>query len=314
MAFSPTRPDRARLARVPFGDAWLALDSPRAGEMCDVLDVRVRLAMYRLLVESCAGFGAHDERSPFWGYASQLAWQHRSGRLGDPRGFAIDAASWWGACNYALSVVPYAFAAELGRVPALRFAAVPESYRVVRAVWRDAFAAMQAGDGDHARVALWRAHVASIAAACARHGADLAALPAEEQRFARGWIRMVDLFGAAAIRTDLELLVQDSGALPSRVLAAGDLADLPRAERSSARRVCALADRPSLRWRAELALWRRSMRSRSARAESSQLFTLFLGHTRSVRGGLRALAYATLPVFVLDSRAIRLTTRAWWNW
>jgi len=47
----------------------------------------------------------------------------------------------------------------------------------------------------------------------------LAALPADEQRFARGWIRMVDLFGAAALRTDLAYLASHgTGALPGRML------------------------------------------------------------------------------------------------
>src|SRR5437016_3985991 len=116
MAFAATRPDRERLARVPFGDAWLALAEPDESVACDPHSMRARLAMYRLLVEhghSHGAFGAHDELSPFWGYASQLAWQHASGRLGDARRDAIDPASWWGACNYALSVVPYVAAAGL---------------------------------------------------------------------------------------------------------------------------------------------------------------------------------------------------------
>ena len=292
-----------------FGDAWLALADPSDRGACDPFDVRDRLALYRLLVErgnATGAFGAHDELSPFWGYASQLAWQHRSGRLGDPATTTIDPASWWGACNYALSVVPYAAAVALGIVPSLRFASPPRVYDPALAEWRDAFAVIHAargddpGDGDRVRVATWRAHLASISIACALHRAELAALPIEEQRFAHGWVRMVDLFGAAAIRTDLARLADErDAALPSRVLDA--IADLPRAERSMARRVSALAARPHWRWLAELTAWRRTMRSRSARAESSALLAIFVGRAGSnwpLR--FRALAYATLPVAVID--------------
>ncbi|HTR54903.1 MAG TPA: Leg1-related protein [Kofleriaceae bacterium] len=310
MAFSSTRPDRSRLARVPFGDDWLALADPsdRAGSACDPMAVTDRLAMYRLLVERSGphgALGAHDELSPFWGYASQLAWQHRSGRLGDASSSMIDPASWWGACNYALCVVPYAAAAALGVVPGLRFPVPSREYDAALAAWRIAFEVLGAQDVDldRARVATWRAHLASISIACARHRTELATLAADEQRFARGWVRMVDLFAAAAIRTDLVRLADegDGGALPSRVLDARGIDDLPRAERSTVRRIFALADRPRLRWRAELTLWRRTMRTRSARAESSALLSLFVGRTRSAWPlRLRAFAYATLPVAVID--------------
>ena len=308
MPFVANRPDRARLAHLSFGETWLALDDPSDHGSCDPFDVRDRLALYRLLVERGnphSALGAHDELSPFWGYASQLAWQHRSGRLGAASSSAIDPASWWGACNYALCVVPYAAAAALGVVPALRFAPPAREYDGALASWRRAFAVLGARDVDldRARVATWRAHLTSISIACARHRAELAALPAEEQRFARGWVRMVDLFAAAAIRTDLVRLADegDGGALPSRVLDARGIADLPRAERSMVRRISALADRPPVRWRAELTLWRRTMRSARARAESSALLSLFVGRARSTWPlRLRALAYATLPVAVID--------------
>ena len=107
-------------------------------------------------------FGRHDEHSPFWGYASQLAWQHRSGRLGREDG-AIATDSWWGACNHALSVVPYVAAMRVGLVPALPIAAPPR-FVPVMAAWRDAFAAMTRTapvDHDRVSVAIWRAHLAS---------------------------------------------------------------------------------------------------------------------------------------------------------
>ncbi len=291
--FDPTRPDRALLAGVPFGDAWLEL----AAAPSDPREVTSRLAMYRLLIErgnAHGAFGPNDALSPWWGYASQLAWQHRSGRLGGAR---ITEGSWWGACNYALSVVPYVAAARLGLVPPLD-ARVPADYDAALASWRvalDAARAPRAGDDlEPARIAIWRAHVASIAIAVGRHRAELHAMPPLEQRFARGWVRMVDLFGAAALRTDLERLVGGSGALPGRVLADdATLAALERAERRTAKRVLALADRPRWRWAIEVRAWRRMMRTRPARDEAESLIGGLLGGDR--RAQLRALRYLAQP-------------------
>ena len=112
--FAAARPDPDRIARIAFGGDWTSLD-PDVLAGGDVLDVRVRMGMYRLLVERTnpdGTYGAHDELHPFWGYASQLAWQARSGRLG-PAAPVIERDSWWGACNYALSVVPYVAAMQL---------------------------------------------------------------------------------------------------------------------------------------------------------------------------------------------------------
>lgn len=275
--FSPSRPDPLRLARLPFGEDWLALGDP-AALAGGAMDVRTRLAMYRLLVERTSdACGAHDELNPFWGYASQLAWQHRSGRLGRA-GHAIEDSSWWGACNYALSVIPYVAAMERDLVPRLAIEPAP-AYATVMPRWHAALGLLEAGgDLDAIRLAVWHAHLASITLAVRMHAAQHAALPAAEQRFARGWVRMVDLFAAAGLRTDLETLVASGGgALPSRVLHGEDIADLPRHERSTVRRVGALADRPVWRWRVELAVWRRVMRTREAREDVDRLLAGLLG-------------------------------------
>ena len=295
-------PDPARLSRLPFGDDWLAAGGPTAA----VHDVHARMAMYRALVEqtnSHGAFGAHGELNPFWGYASQLAWQHRSGRLGDVP-HAIAETSWWGACNYALSVVPYVAAMHLGVVPRLPIDVEPH-YAEVMPAWHEAFREMRelrpGGDHDAVRVAVWRAHLASITLAVRVHARAHRALPSAEQRFARGWVRMVDLFAAAGIRTDLDKLVETGGgALPSRVLDGGSIEDLPRHERSTIRRVSALADRPPLRWAIDVGVWRRMMRTRAARAESERLLAGMLGHGKDVWPvRARALAYAALPARVI---------------
>jgi len=293
MTFS-SRHDPARLARVAFGEEWLALD-PASLASADAMDVRVRMGMYRLLVENMNPHGAmgpHDELSPFWGYASQLAWQARSGRLGTSA-YAIDAASWWGACNYALSVVPYVAAMQLGLVPSLGVA-MDTDYVGVMAAWHTAFRAITARACDHdlVRLTVWRAHLESITLAVRRHEREYRALPEAEQRFARGWVRMVDLFAAAAVRTDLEKLIETGGgALPSRVLRAGDpLEDLSRHERSTVRRVGELADRPGWRWAIEMRVWRRMMRTRPARLDAENMLAGMFGKDRWA-AGKRALGY-----------------------
>lgn len=289
-----SRPDPVRLARVAFGPDWLALDSAQLATG-DVMDVRVRMGMYRLLVERTnvrGTFGPHDELSPFWGYASQLAWQARSGRLG-AHAPAIERGSWWGACNYALSVVPYIAAMQAGIVPALPIEE-DRGYAPAIGSWHVAIRALldDAGDHDRARVAVWRAHLESITFAVRRHAREFSSLPPAEQRFARGWVRMVDLFAAAAVRTDLEKLIETGGgALPSRILRAGDLdADLSRHERSTVRRVGELADRPPWRWALEMRIWRRLMRTRAARVDAESLLAGMFGKDRW-GAARRALGY-----------------------
>lgn len=304
MSFEASRPDPARLARMPFGDDWLGLVDPMDLVQADPMDARVRMGMYRHLIERLnphGRFGKHDELSPFWGYASQLAWQQRSGRLGGS-GHAIADGSWWGACNYALSVVPYVAAMQLELVPRLPIA-MPGFVSVMPA-WHAALRALVDRDADHdtARVLVWAAHLASITLAVANHDVAFQALPLDEQRFARGWVRMVDLFAAAAVRTDLDKLVETGGgALPPRMLREDDPLDtFHRHEKSTVRRVGELADRPSWRWTMEVRVWRHIMRTRAARADAEQLLAGMLGKHERWPATVRAIAYATLPARIVE--------------
>lgn len=284
-----------RLARLPFGDDWRACGDPTP----DVYDVRSRLAMYRQLVESTSArgtFGADAELHPFWGYASQLVWQNRSGRLGATPD-RIEPTSWWGACNYSLSVVPFVAAMQLGLVPAIDLLH-DRAYDAVLPAWHDAFAVLTSSDDlDAIRLAVWRAHRDSITLAVRLYTDEHRLLPRAEQRFVDGWTRMVDLFAAAGLRTDLDKLVDiGGGALPSRLLDDRVLAELPRPERSTARRVSSLADRPAWRWMLDLVVWRRIMRTKEARQDVDRLLAAMLGSGDEVwRGRMRALAYAVLP-------------------
>jgi hypothetical protein len=276
----------ALLARIPFGDEWRALPDLTTRTACDPHDVTVRMGLYRLLIERCntrGALGAHHELSPFWGYASQLAWQRRSGRLSTERANAIDPSYWWGSCNYALSVVPYLAAAQLRLVPTLALPAAPAAYDRSIASWREAFAVLArlapGDDLDAPRLALWRAHRESIDAAVGAHADAHRRLPAGERRFTSGWVRMVEIFAYSAWRTDLERLAEiGGGALPPRMVGDDDdLGDLTKAERATVRRVSSLADRPDWRWQLEIGMWRRIMRTRAARADAEQLLAGLFG-------------------------------------
>ena len=323
MPFAASRPDPALLARLPFGDHWLELPDPSEGGLADPLDTRHRMAMYRLLIERSnqrGAFGARDALCPFWGYASQLAWQERSGRLSaaGPGSGAIDADSWWGACNYALSVIPYLAAVEVGQVPALRLehagrpAPMPGCYQRPLARWREAMRAMAAlrpgADVEPVRFAVWRAHLDSIETAVRVSERAFRAMPPAERRFARGWVRTVELFGAAALRTDLERIAEHGGgALPPHMLRAEELGDpfpnMSRAERRTVRIVFMLADRPAWRWAIEIRIWRRMMRPREARDQAETILAGLLGRGREVWPiRARALGYAAMPALMLRGR------------
>ena len=259
-----------------FYDAWQAATEPFA----ETEDFRARMAMYRAMVEGCTNFPSG--MNPFWGYASQLAWQLSSGRL-ETTTNAISPDSWWGRCNFALSVVPYIAAMEVGIVPVLPLAA--PAHAAAMPLWREAFIVMQTSrDLDAIRVALWRAHRVAITLAARLFRREHALLPRGEQRFTLGWIRMVDLFSAAAIRTDLEKLFEvGTITLPPRILRADDdYADFTKHQRSVSRYVSSLADPPEWQWILGLATWRRMMRTAPARADAEYLAAAILGRGTQV--------------------------------
>jgi hypothetical protein len=126
------------------------------------------------------------------------------------------------------------------------------------------------------------------------------ALPLEERHFATGWARMVDLLAAAGWRTDLERIAADGGALPSRMLRAReDFADLPKAERATARLVSGLGARAPWRWAVEARMWQRMMRERAERQDAERLLAGLFGKGDGVwslrRRALRAALAKSPP-------------------
>ena len=285
MPFDPARVP-AQVDQVPFGARWRGLTELAEGTTVDVLDVGVRLAMLRALIERTnprGALGAHDELHPLWGYAAQLAWQQRSGRLGGD-GDRIDPTSWWGGCNYALTVVPYWAAMQRGIVPRLGFADPDRGYYLQAwLAWGDALRIMveyvRDAELEPLRQAVWAAHLDSIDAGRRDHYEKHLALPAPERRFATGWMRMVELLGAAVWRTDLvELTTGGAAALPEKVLRTdADVAALPKAERATARQVLGLGERTPWRWAVEVRAWRRMMRERRERDDAKRLLAGLFG-------------------------------------
>lgn len=184
-----------------------------------------------------------------WGYADQLDWMRRSGRLSSkPGSIKVDRASWWGRVSYALTIVPLAAAVESGlwEEDAVSILdgddlQLPEMRRAVRAwrrVWcfNDADIAtrvlmdMPVHDSLQERVrrAQWAAHLESLDAVEALYWKEFDALPSSAEReFARGWCRAARLFALAAAHTNLNRLLLPLGAgyPPERVLADNDDTD-----------------------------------------------------------------------------------------
>lgn len=188
-----------------------------------------------------------------WGYADQLDWMRRSGRLSStPGSIKVDRDSWWGRVSYALTIVPLAAAVECGLWDGNENNArgsgiaildgydlqLPEMRRAVRAwrrVWRfeDEDVATRLVKGlpvhdalqERIRRIQWAAHLESLDAVLALYGREFDALPSiAEQEFARGWCRAARLFAVAAAHTNLDKLIFPLGAgfAPERTLTTED--------------------------------------------------------------------------------------------
>ncbi len=273
------------LDAIPLGATWRTL--PVRAEEIDPASVRDRLLLYRALIEESGapGFlGAQGERHIFWGYAAQLHWQWQSGRLGaGPVDDRIDPASWWGAMNATLCLLPARAAQAAGFLPHLSIASGGDplaghdrAFESATARWtsffREVAAVQSEAAWEAARVSGWRAHVASIEAGVRIFAPLWSALSGPEGEFGRGWTRMVEFFGSAALRTDLESIARYRSALPPRPLRegerAGAIADFDEATNDATRRIVVLAEMPRWRFALRRMMWNRSMRDPVLREES----------------------------------------------
>ncbi|CAE8635732.1 unnamed protein product [Polarella glacialis] len=182
-----------------------------------------------------------------WGYAVQLDWQWRSGRLGCEVGdSSIAPESWWGRMNYTLCALPYVAAADAGLLElATEFVAsggaeeasrpeLAEARALWAELWRNLLHRLASAGGapltDRERDALqsevWKAHTATLNASTPLYSAEFALLPVAEQSFGAGWARFVDVLAAIHLRTDLDYIAQTGAAyLPPHVLGAAGQGD-----------------------------------------------------------------------------------------
>ncbi|MBI5671147.1 MAG: hypothetical protein HZC41_24385 [Chloroflexi bacterium] len=286
-----------RLVKLEFYPQWSAL--PELTGMVDPFDYQQRLAVYKRLIEvtNPRGIcGQENELNVFWGYVFQYHWQWRSGRLrlaNTPDG-RIDPSSMWGYGNYTLSVIPLIAAMQAGLVPAMEILPpysssaveypcssqddsfqIPADLREAVQAWQAFFALMQriepGDDLEPLRFELWQAHHRSLTAAEAgirTLGRQRASR--SELDFLIGWIRMVDFLGAAAWRTDLVFMLEHGmGTLPERMLTEDDIpghiADMDDQVNLNVRSILGLTRQSRLRYRFNLWLWQRAMRTRQAR-------------------------------------------------
>lgn len=287
----------ALLAKSPVAETWARL--PALNGAVDPFVLSQRMALYRLLMEASNArglFGPDNAANIFWGYVFQTHWQWRSGRYrleAEQPEETIHPNSIWGYNNYSLCVIPYFGAVEAGLAPALEIAtasvtarvrypsggggrpfAVPPVFAGAVAEWQRFFTLikdLRAGDDtEPVRFALWRAHKASLDAAEVDTPALYPGHSRLEQEFLHGWVRMVDFLGAAAWRTDLDFMLRNGlDVLPERSLTDDDLPgqipDMDAQVNANLRSIFGLVRQSNRRFAFNLWLWRRAMRTRSAR-------------------------------------------------
>ncbi len=279
----------AELVEFDLYEAWTGAEELTA--RFDPFRFSHRMAAYRRMIDATGAgglFGADNRRNPLWAWLFQLQWQCRTGRLGtathtDGR---IDPDSAWGYGNYTLSVVPWLGAVAAGVVPRLEIADAPGTsrFRYVRggvvpeelargvADWRSFFALVGESpavtDHEPFRLALWKAHKTCLdVVVAAIADIDPAPYARLELTFLRGWCRMVDYLGAAAWRTDFDFMTEHGlDVLPELLLEGhADLRALPNKVRRNVVNVVRLAGASPRRHALNLWLWRRIMRTRTAR-------------------------------------------------
>jgi len=315
-------PAPAELSELSLQSSWAGAPDP--ADTFDPWAFDDRMATYRELLtatNSWQQFGIDNRRNPLWGLMFQHQWQFDTDRLGlDCRKTRrIDPDAGWGFGNYTLSVVPWLGAVAAGVVPDRDLAAAPAdgrfeyigggttSVRIVPpvyepgvAAWRDYFAAVNGfdgGDDEPLRMKLWAAHKVCLDVASAKlRSISPAPYSDLELMFLQGWCRMVDYLWAAAWPTDFDFMSEYGlDVLPDQLLV-DSTRGLPPRVRGNVRNVIGLADLPDRRYRFNLALWRRAMRTRSARRRVLPMLDAIFNPSMDNAGDiLRLLGYLARP-------------------
>jgi hypothetical protein len=287
-----------------------------------------RMAAYRLLIDTInrdGRFGADNRRNPLWGLMFQHQWQFRTGRLGTEarQNGRIDPDASWGYGNYALCVIPWLGAVAAGVVPELTIAPppgpsrfsyvagggteplrVPAEFQPGVEDWKAFFLLVEAtppgADDEPVRLALWKAHKTCLDVIADRvAGIDPAPWSPLELTFLRGWCRMVDYLWVAAWPTDFDFMTTHGmDVLPERLLTGDDrqaLAGLPDRVRGNLRAVLGLARMPDWRYRVNLAVWKRVMRTRAARDEVVPMLDAVFNPNPEKAARRRMLGYLLRP-------------------
>lgn len=229
---------------------------------CDADSFVGRLTIYETLMNATPMYRLDNIKNDFgsttlhflWGFAAQLEWQCRSGRLIYPQkepmsntvhlvasgGLqyydAIDTKSWWGRMNFALCVPIYKGAERAGIVLPFSTDDIKGSYmdtmedyeEVVdewASLWREMISEGGYSSGyddveiDKLRCSIWRAHKKTLDKASLLNEKYYNLLPPNEQIFAKGWIRFVEFLVVARWRTDISVINQEgAGYLPRSIL------------------------------------------------------------------------------------------------
>lgn len=319
---APSYPAPAELSALSLWSSWTG--APEPGDSFDPWAFDDRIATYRELVTATnrrEQFGADNRRNPLWGLMFQHQWQFDTDRLGLDCGTTrrIDPDAGWGFGNYTLSVVPWLGAVAAGVVPDRDLAPAPTdsrfeyigggtaATRIVPAAyvpgveaWRDYFAAVddfEGGDDEPLRMKLWAAHKVCLdVASAALRTISPAPYSQLELAFLQGWCRMVDYLWAAAWPTDFDFMSEHGlDVLPDQLLL-DTTRDLPPRVRGNVRNVIGLATLSDRRYAFNLALWRRAMRTRSARQRVLPMLDAIFNPGLDNAGDiLRLLGYLARP-------------------
>lgn len=309
----------AELEGLDLFEVWAGAEP--LGRQFDPFRFEQRMAGYRLLIDTINRdglFGADNRRNPLWGLMFQHQWQCRTGRLGTAtaRDGRIDPDAPWGYGNYALCVVPWLGAVAAGTVPELALAgpprpsrfdyALPREFQQGVADWKAFFVLVMSSrpgaDEEPIRLALWKAHKTCLDIVARRiAGIDPAPYSVLELTFLRGWCRMVDYLWVAAWPTDFDFMAEHGlDMLPERLLENDDdlfaPSDLPEKVRRNIGNVVKLARTSAWRYRLNLALWKRVMRTRQARDEVlPMLDAVFNPNPENAAARRRMLGYLLHP-------------------